>query len=775
MRTRRRLDWLLVALALAGLAVPAAARDASSLGTLSLPVSRVQDWWVFAPPDTAGWGSIDVTSESQMGALGCPPASAVAGESDEAALQCAIDRAPANTRLLLPAGTYDVPNGLVIRRGGLVLVGAGIDHTVIELEHEQGVYVAGCGIHGYVKICGAEQGITSHAWTGGYARGNTVLALADVSGLAPEDWVVTREANDPSLYLGQNRDHTLTYVARVASVDAGARTITLDRPLRHDYGRPTSSGRVVEEFTPIEHVGLEALTLRRTTLGSNAWSPHIHFQFATHFWVRGVKIEHGLKVGVSFERMSARGLLAESWIHDFDDPETYGHDTINFRDGAHDHAVVNNLVTEARGGVVLQMGTSGNAILYNAFLERSQGCWFRHIFGHGDYQRANLLEGNHVECRIEFDNYYGPQGPWNTLYRNRQSGDCTGTDPAGSCGVDGNDHHAINNHNDANAPTLTESFNVLANVAPDFFGRPACGSKPPSACPDYDLASVDLWMERNLARGVITLESPEAGTRLVSNAENARGSGRRPTTPDWEAFCAGAPDSLVYPSIPEWWCRESADCWSVETGIGACGDDLGSSECLLPAQRRAVGLECTPLGAGVCGDGEVTAGEVCDASAPSSGCSAPASFCDDCSGCAECLLDADCPVAGDVCLAGSCRTPECSVGNDAACSDGNLCNGAESCSAPGFCQAGAPPECGGSTQCLQASCDPLLGCLTQPRPDGTGCDDGSSATRDDRCVAGVCVGTPKKGSGGGGQAVCGDGRCDSSESPKSCPADCKKR
>jgi hypothetical protein len=98
-----------------------------------------------------------------------------------------------------------------------------------------------------------------------------------------------------------------------------------------------------------------------------------------------------------------------------------------------------------------------------------------------------------------------------------------------------------------------------------------------------------------------------------------------------------------------------------------------------------------------------------------------------------------CAAAGGegLCLAGRCELVECLA--DVDCGDGDACNGVELC-VGNACRTGAAPACGGATACTAASCDPVLGCLTTPVPDGTACDDADPATTDDRCTAGSCAG-----------------------------------
>jgi hypothetical protein len=93
-----------------------------------------------------------------------------------------------------------------------------------------------------------------------------------------------------------------------------------------------------------------------------------------------------------------------------------------------------------------------------------------------------------------------------------------------------------------------------------------------------------------------------------------------------------------------------------------------------------------------------------------------------------------------MCFSGACQPAQCT--QTSHCDDGNVCNGAESCSPLGVCTAGTPLKCGAPTQCAVPSCSPSAGgCVMNPKPDGTACNDGKRFTINDRCVSGVCKGT----------------------------------
>src|SRR5262249_18715246 len=77
----------------------------------------------------------------------------------------------------------------------------------------------------------------------------------------------------------------------------------------------------------------------------------------------------------------------------------------------------------------------------------------------------------------------------------------------------------------------------------------------------------------------------------------------------------------------------------------------------------------------------------------------------------------------------------------AHCSDGNACNGKETCNpATGTCQPGSPPVCNDNDACTTDSCDPLLECVHTPTATAQSCDDHNACNGFESCnaVSGAC-------------------------------------
>ena len=102
--------------------------------------------------------------------------------------------------------------------------------------------------------------------------------------------------------------------------------------------------------------------------------------------------------------------------------------------------------------------------------------------------------------------------------------------------------------------------------------------------------------------------------------------------------------------------------------------------------------------------------------------------------------------ASDQChVAGTCdpSTGICSNLNapdNTPCNDDNVCTSGDSCQS-GICTGGASVVCTTDNPCLTASCDPVQGCITTPKTNGTACDaDSDACTVGDACDgAGSCV------------------------------------
>jgi hypothetical protein len=115
-----------------------------------------------------------------------------------------------------------------------------------------------------------------------------------------------------------------------------------------------------------------------------------------------------------------------------------------------------------------------------------------------------------------------------------------------------------------------------------------------------------------------------------------------------------------------------------------------------------------------------------------------------------CGSNTDCadsnPCTADVCSAGVCTHLP---GNESAsCSDGNVCNGTETCRT-GICQSSGALNCNDNNPCTTDGCQGSSGCThslvanCQPCATSGTCSDGNPCNGAETCVSGLCrTGTP---------------------------------
>jgi hypothetical protein len=219
----------------------------------------------------------------------------------------------------------------------------------------------------------------------------------------------------------------------------------------------------------------------------------------------------------------------------------------------------------------------------------------------------------------------------------------------------------------------------------------ACSAAAPNLCNDQNACTTDSC-------------DPVAGCRHVAVADGTSCSDGNVCT--GTEVCQGG---ACLPGVPLD-CNDSDPC-TADTcdGVTGCG--------------HAAVANGTPCPDGdPCNGTETCQGGACAAATPST--------CDD-----------NNPCTTDSCVAGvGCQ--HAPVPNGTTCSDGNVCNGLESCQA-GSCGSGTPLACDDGNPCTVDGCNPTSGCQSTPAVDGTSCGDGNPCNGDERCLAAACAaGTP---------------------------------
>ena len=95
-------------------------------------------------------------------------------------------------------------------------------------------------------------------------------------------------------------------------------------------------------------------------------------------------------------------------------------------------------------------------------------------------------------------------------------------------------------------------------------------------------------------------------------------------------------------------------------------------------------------------------------------------------------------MTGETCSAGNCVGTPVAKPNGTACNDGNLCTQTDSCQA-GFCTGGAPVTCTQNACHPNAVCDHGTGLCPAVAADGAACSDGNDCNGAETCQTGACT------------------------------------
>ena len=367
-----------------------------------LTPERVVDW---QPGIPGGIPSFPVVSSvTDYGAVGD-------GTTDNASsFQDAIDAVPSEGgTILVPAGNFLIESTLemndrTVLRGDsphasrlLFDLDGGDDHAIQVKRYDSGDWVQ----------------IAS-----GFAKGSTVLTVANGSSFEAGDWVELEQENDPEVMYTEPKwqedwaEGSVGELVKLASVSGNQ--LYLERPL--NFGYEAGLNPMVRTQNLIEEVGFERLYLKRL---DDRDGNTIRVRGSAHLWLVEVESDTTYRSHVSTGTTVACE-IRNSYFHHSHDYGGGGHG-YGVELGRHttNCLVENNIFESLRHSMMVQVGANGNVFGYNYSRETvSEGEWLPpDISVHGHFPAFNLFEGNVVQ-EAHISDYWGPSGPGNTLLRN---------------------------------------------------------------------------------------------------------------------------------------------------------------------------------------------------------------------------------------------------------------------------------------------------------------------------------------------------------------------
>ncbi|MCF8228123.1 MAG: T9SS type A sorting domain-containing protein [Bacteroidales bacterium] len=254
----------------------------------------------------------------------------------------------------------------------------------------------------------------------GFEKGSGYIVVTDPSLFEANAWAELRQSNgswdtEPISWA----DHSVGQIIYIKAISTD--TLMIQNPLRFNYDPGLNP-----EVRPIEtahETGLECFKITRADNALQGVGYNFYFAFATNCWIRGV--ESSKSIGSHIYLTQCSGVeITGSYIHDafaYNGSGTRGYGiTLNKHSG--ECLVENNILKHLRHALMIKTGANGNVFAYNYSIEPYRSEPIHDFSGdislHGHFAFANLFEGNIVQ-NIIIDHYWGPSGPWNTMFRNR--------------------------------------------------------------------------------------------------------------------------------------------------------------------------------------------------------------------------------------------------------------------------------------------------------------------------------------------------------------------
>lgn len=391
-----------------------------------------------------------------------------------AQIATALSGAPANTYVLLGAGTFNFGSGInVTGANNVELRGSGPNSTKLVFT---GVSTcAGGGASCAISFASSDTTFsggspTAYNWTAGYSQGSTTVTLSSstnivvgtmlildqcdtgftgstCTGTATDNgnYFVCGFAYNPTgpvgcsynSYVGAARpvryQQEMTQVVSCSPScnNAGSTVITIATPLQHPNW---ASGQTPQAWfiQPAQNVGVRNLSMDGNALtGTTQFG--LSFNNVANYWTKNVAMTNWSAITL-WVKQSMYGDIESNYIYNAGQSSpTTDNSGINFF-GA-DTLIVNNIFHNAHLGFIVNGPASGNVFAYNYMLNAftGNGTLFGMIWpGHSEGSDMDLYEGN-VFPDMVMDDAHG-SGLSDTMYRNLATAweSCSN----GNCGSD---------------------------------------------------------------------------------------------------------------------------------------------------------------------------------------------------------------------------------------------------------------------------------------------------------------------------------------------------
>jgi len=357
-----------------------------------------------------------------------------------AQINSAIQNCPSGQVVFLNAGTYNLSQGIDLTKSNITLRGAGAGSTILKIS---GITAVSChiGAGRVMNMCanGGNIGVDSPehtaTWTGGYAKGSTVVTLSNTTGLQVGSTLWLDQDDDSSdngdVYMCDfgapncaNNGTGESYARNGRGVLEGQRVtainglnVTISPGVRMPSIRASQGPGAWwgNSGTIIQNTGLENLTIDMTPCGGCAGLFIIN---ATNCWVKGVRFIKTDTAGSNVYQLFTVNIMNST----FTDNYFYGPPTNQlisiYQNAIHimsSSLIQNNIYHAGSSSIVMNAPYYGNVVAYNYFDSAVQASIILHGIG-----AMNLFEGNNG-ANFSGDTIHSSHA-FETIFRNHWDG-----------------------------------------------------------------------------------------------------------------------------------------------------------------------------------------------------------------------------------------------------------------------------------------------------------------------------------------------------------------
>lgn len=382
-----------------------------------------QSWsGILAPARAKDWSLAGIPGGIPNRTTICTTVAAGAASST---IQTAINNCPAGQVVKLSAGTYNSVNLEI--HSGITLRGAGANQTTLSLSDN---IIVG---NGSSWLGSWPSSPAQVSWTGGLARGSTVITVSSASGLSVGQTIMIDETNPPWVNTqgnagtcgssntcgrassppgfgggADNRAHTQTTIIEAIN----GTSITIRDPVLYDH----SSGRTPQVFYWSGPGNLKYAGIEDVRINANSSDYAINLAFCTYCWVKGVRVDNLARSAV-LSYYGYGNVIRDSYINSTNAgaPTQYGFESIMSGNVLVENNIIYNVTSP-----VMPEASNGLVYGYNYAHNTVSGALFASVAPHLAHNNFILMEGNDVD-KIQYDNVWG-SASHGTLFRNRVNG-----------------------------------------------------------------------------------------------------------------------------------------------------------------------------------------------------------------------------------------------------------------------------------------------------------------------------------------------------------------